>query len=166
MAINPSGLGGPPDSGLSLGNVLPGFFQTPTAINKVDEFYKDADILNRYRPERAQGLLNALGNRSTAYQGAENAMASMYGSQNAQPPSQLMSNPMSGDMLGLPGPMNGYGSPENNAGMAASINRGASAPFTPPAIPASVSADPMTAALNGPGRAQLPPGQVPMPRRA
>lgn len=163
---DPSSLGGPPAGGLNASNIplLGSFFQNPTGVNKVDELYKDADILNRYRSERAQGLLNALSNRSTAYQGAENVLAGMQGG-TALPPSQLMSNPMGGAMLGVPGQMNNYGSPENNAGMAAGVNRGANAPFTPPPM-SMTSVDPMTSALGQGGKAQLPPGQVPMPRRA
>src|SRR5258708_1333725 len=101
--INPNAAGGPPDAGLNNSNIplIGSLFSNPVGENKTAEFYRNAATLNAYRPERQQGLMNTIGNRSTAYQGANNALASMYGTGGAQPPSQLMSNPMSPNMLGL-----------------------------------------------------------------
>lgn len=131
---DPNSLGGPPQGGLNASNIplVGSFFSNPAGQSKVDEFYNDAAMLNAYRPERAQGMLAGLSNRSTAYQGAMNALASMYGSANAQPPSQLLSNPMSGSMLGTNGDVNAQGSPVNNAGMLAGLNRARNGPVSYP----------------------------------
>lgn len=136
--------GGAPSIGLGPSKlpVIGQFFNDPAGQNKVDEFYNDAAILNAYRPERAQGLLAGLSNRSTAYQGSLNALASMYGTQNAQPPSQLLSNPMSSSMLGVNGGTNEQGSPANNAGMLANLVAGQNAQTAYPTAPPVSSVSP------------------------
>lgn len=69
---------------------------------KLNQMQAAAQNYQAYRPEAAQARMNALSNRMQAYQGANNALASMYGAQNAQAPNQALRNPMSNSMMGLP----------------------------------------------------------------
>lgn len=69
------------------------------AAQKQGKMQDIAETYGAYRPEVNQARMNALGNRMSAFQGVNNAMATLYGKSNAPGFSQLMQNPMSPTMM-------------------------------------------------------------------
>lgn len=65
---------------------------------KLQSMMQAGNVLGQYRPEMMNARMNALRNRMSAYQGANNALATMYGKRNAQGFGQLTQNPMSPTM--------------------------------------------------------------------
>lgn len=102
---------------------------------------KGSGQLAAYRPQLNSAMQQGLMNRSGAFQGANNVLASMYGTQNAQPPAGLTNNPMAqvfGQGVQPPAP-NRQG-PPNPTGAQLSSAMG-SAQY--PGAPAQVTPDPL-----------------------
>lgn len=69
--------------------VIGGLFGNPNAANKINTIKNTAHAYQAYRPEMAQAYMNELRNRAGALNGANNAMALMYGQGAAFDPSHL-----------------------------------------------------------------------------
>lgn len=105
------GMGGPMDMmsgamgsmGLDMGlhkmPIIGGFFQNPNELHKREQFSRAGRAYGAYRPEMAQAWQNAMGNRSSAFQGANNVLASMYGGGGSAPPAQMGRTPMGPSMM-------------------------------------------------------------------
>lgn len=75
------------------------FFQDPNAIWKQQQFHTAAQAYGAYRPEFAQARMNALRNASSAYQGANNLMATFVPGSAGVDATQMYRNPMSPTMM-------------------------------------------------------------------
>lgn len=93
----PMGMAGM-DLGLYNFPVIGSLFQNPNETHKQTQFSQSGRAYSAYRPELAQARMNALGNRLSSYQGANNVLAAMMGGRSAGG-QQLMHNPMGPSML-------------------------------------------------------------------
>lgn len=94
-----AGKSGPNSSMLNKIPVLGALLPNPTEQFKKDQMELAARAYGAYRPELAQANMNALSNMSTAYQPANNAMATMYGAENSFDPSQMLQSPLGPSMM-------------------------------------------------------------------
>lgn len=75
------------------------FFQNPQEQFKQEQFHQAGQSYGAYRPEVAQARMNALRNASSAFQGANDALATMYGRGASVNPAQMFRSPMSPTMM-------------------------------------------------------------------
>lgn len=86
------------DLGLYNMPIIGSFFQNPNETHKQHQFQQAARAYSAYRPEHAQAQMNAMGNRLSSYQGANNVLAAMMGGRSLGHQG-LMQNPMGPSMM-------------------------------------------------------------------
>lgn len=76
------------------------FFENPNEAFKQQQFQQAAGAYGAYRPEVAQARMNALRNSTSAFQGANDLLATMTGGKmSGVNPEQLHRNPMGPTMM-------------------------------------------------------------------
>jgi hypothetical protein len=87
------------DFGLYKMPVIGSFFQDPNETFKQQQFHQMGRAYSAYRPEAAQARMNALANRLSAYQGANDALSAMSGRPGYNAGAYLANNPMGPSMM-------------------------------------------------------------------
>jgi hypothetical protein len=96
---NPVGMMG---MDLSLHNMpmIGSFFQNPAELFQHEQMSRAAEAFTGYRPEYAQGKMNALANELSMIQPAQNASNALYGDMGNFHTEQALKNPMGPSMMG------------------------------------------------------------------
>lgn len=95
------GMGGGLDLQMHNMPFIGSFFGNPQEQYKQEQFQRAGEAYGAYRPEAAQGRMNALSNQSTAYQSANNLLGRMSGGGGGFKPTQMNNGPLGGSALSV-----------------------------------------------------------------